>query len=106
MANNVQKETGSTTKEAYREIMNARLKELEAEIQKLSAKAEAKKARAKIDYQEQLRSVQNRKDAVRSKLDELSRSSGEAWMDLKRGVEEAWEELKQATQRARARFEE
>ena len=66
-------------KEAYLAKREAELKEWDAQIVQLEAKAEQAQAQVKIHYYEQLESLRTKQTAVRDKLHELKQSSGAAW---------------------------
>lgn len=94
-----------TDREAYRRMMEAQLDEWEAEIQKLSAKARKSQAQAEIDYDQAIRNLEDKREVVRSKLDELSRASGDAWEEMKRGLEIARADLKASVANASQKLE-
>ncbi|MCW8125260.1 hypothetical protein [Microbulbifer halophilus] len=91
-------------KTAYQQKMAARLKEWNAEIDKLQAKAEEAGTDAEIKYRDQLSELRTKRDALREKLNHLQGQSGDAWDEVKAGVESAWGELKQSIERARDRM--
>ncbi len=91
-------------KQAYREKMEAQLKEWDARIDQLKAKAQQAKADAKIEYQEELETLRAKKAVMIQKLEELKNSSEEAWQVVKTGVENAASELKGAFERASSKF--
>lgn len=87
-------------KTAYRQKIEARLEQWNAEINKLQAKALEASADARIEY-ENLREKQNE---ARRTLRELDDVGGDALEDVKSGVEKAWSDLEAAMKRARERF--
>ena len=91
-------------KTAYKKKMDARLKEWNAEIDKLQARAEEAGADAEMKYHAQLRELRSKRDALQEKLGHLQDKSGDAWDEMKTGVENAWSDLKKSLDRARDRL--
>lgn len=91
-------------KEAYLANREAELKEWDAKISLLEAKAEKAEAQAKIHYYEQLEALRTKRTSVREKLHELKQSSGAAWESVKIGLENAWHDLKGGLDNAAAKF--
>lgn len=77
---------------------------MDAEIESLKADAQNAKADAKIEYENQLKELQDAQATAQAKVDELRNASEDAWSDMKNGVESAWEEFEQATKKATTRF--
>lgn len=91
-------------REKHLEKLEGRLKEWGGEIEKLRAKADRLGAQAGARYRSQVEELKVRQDAARQKLQELGRSGGEAWDDLKSGAESALEELKKGVEGAVAKL--
>ena len=91
-------------KEAYLANREAELKEWDAKILQLEAKAEQAQAQLKIQYYEQLEALRTKQTSVREKLHELKQSSGAAWESVKIGLENAWHDLKVGLTSAAAKF--
>ena len=91
-------------KEAYLANREAELKEWDAKILQLEAKAEQAQAQVKILYYEQLEALRTKRTTVREKLHELTLSSGAAWESVKIGLENAWHDLKGGLTSAAAKF--
>jgi len=91
-------------KEAYTDKLQARLNEMDAEVETLKAKAYDAKADARIEIEEQISQLQEAQAKAQTKLDELRDASDDAWTDMKSGVENAWDEFEQATKNALSRF--
>lgn len=92
-------------KEAYQGKMEAQLQEWGAKIDALTAKAEQASADAKAKYQEQIQTLQTKREAAQTKLNELKNASGDAWEDMKTGIESAWSDLKQTVDSAVEKFQ-
>lgn len=91
-------------REAYQEKMAAQLDQISAKIDVLAAKGKEMKADAKIEYYKQMEELQQKRTAAQTRLDELTRSSSEAWGELKYGMDSAYTDLLNAFERAAARF--
>ena len=91
-------------KEAYLSKREAELKEWDAEIMKLQAKAEQAKAQVQIVYYEQIEALRVQQTTVRDKLAEMRQATGEAWESVKVGFDSAWTELKSGLAGAAAKF--
>ncbi len=91
-------------KESYQKKLDAKLKEWNAEIDKLKAKAEAAEADAEIEYQKSIDAIQEKKAEAEQKASELRNAGDSAWEDLKTGIESASKELSDALTEAKSRF--
>ena len=91
-------------RKAYEEKLDAQLKEYNAQIALLKAKAENARADAKIDYYKTIDALEHKKDEAKNKLQELKTAGDEAWEDLKAGAEKAWTEVKTAFRDAVSKF--
>jgi hypothetical protein len=92
------------TKDEFVRTMHAKLDQWNAQIDVLSAKADQTEASARTEYHKQLETLRSKRDAARSKLNELESAGGNAWHDLKAGVELAWESVSEAVRSATSRF--
>jgi hypothetical protein len=91
-------------RKAYEEKFAAQLKEWNAEIALLNAKADKAEAEMKIEYYKTIEALQGKQDAAKTKLQELRAAGDDAWDDLKSGSENVWAEVKTAFQSATSRF--
>lgn len=91
-------------KEAYREKLEAQLKEWKTTLDMLEAKAAKATAGAKAELLREIELLQGKKAVVLEKWNELQKAGGEAWDDLKEGVEKASAELKNAVDRIISKF--
>lgn len=91
-------------KEAYREKLEAQLREWSAKIDLLKAKADQAEADAKIDYKNRIEDIRHRKEVLQAKLKELQKASDAAWKDVKAGTERAAADLKEALKSALSKF--
>lgn len=93
-----------STKDAYQQKLEAKLREWNAEIERMQAKAEQAEADARVRYQSEIRRLEEERARAEAKLEELRQSSDEAWDELKHGMENAWASLEDAMKRARDKF--
>lgn len=92
-------------KDLYKDQVKAKLKEFDAKTDVLKAKAEQASASAKIEYFEALEDIKAKRKQVQASLDELSRSSDEAWQDVKKGLEQSWNTFSRSVKKALSRFD-
>ncbi len=83
--------------QSYWKKMETQLNELGAQISELLGKLET-------GVDKELEALRPKLKAAREKLDELKRTSADAWGDLKPGLEKAWVELQKSFNEAAARF--
>jgi uncharacterized coiled-coil DUF342 family protein len=91
-------------KNAYQDKMDARLREWQANIDALRARADQVGAEQRIKYYEEIESLRTKQQRVHEKLEELRTAGTDAWEEVKTGVEVAWSDLQDAVQRARDKF--
>ncbi len=91
-------------RKAYQEKLDAQLKEWNAQISLLKAKADKARAEAKSEYYKIIDSLEKKVNEARPKLQELMTSGDEAWDDLKSSAEKAWAEVKTAIDAAASKF--
>jgi LPS O-antigen subunit length determinant protein (WzzB/FepE family) len=92
------------TKEEFQKKLDARLKELDAEIAKLREKGRDLKDKAKPNWDQKMADLEKKRDAARAKLAEVGQSSAEAWKDVQKGAQSAWDELDKAFRAASSEF--
>ena len=85
-----------TDRSAYEQKRQAQLRQLDAEIDKLKAKAAEATADAKIELDRSLEAVRRHRETLRSRLDELADVGEDAWTEVRDGVEAAWKRLRSA----------
>ncbi len=93
-----------TEQQAYKQKLNAKLKEFDAEIDKMAAQAEAANADAKATFQSQLKTLRTQRDALNEKLAEIGEANAGAFQEMQKGVEKAWDDLALAVKNARDKF--
>jgi|WetSurMetagenome_2_1015567.scaffolds.fasta_scaffold359983_2 hypothetical protein len=75
----------------YINIMAARLKELENEINELEKIADKAVAEVKAEYYRQIKELFLRKEELQDKVAKIKDSTGNAWEDMKAGAGISWE---------------
>jgi hypothetical protein len=93
-----------STKEAYKQKIEAELELAQAKLAELKAKAKISTADARLKHAKQVGEIEQRVSATRAKLKELGEASEDAWEQLKGGVESAWAAPSVAIRNAAAKF--
>jgi uncharacterized protein YicC (UPF0701 family) len=75
------------------------------ERDKLEAKAQHAKVEVKKKYEDQLKTLQEKREKMGQKLDQIDTASEDAWKDIKEGVDSAWQSLNEAIKKARSHFD-
>ena len=94
----------SDKRKEYEKKLDAQLKERNAQIARLRAKAIKAEADAKIDQYKTIKVLESKMEQAKTKLHELKTSSDEAWEVVKAGAEKAWTEAKTAFHDATSKF--
>jgi len=95
-----------STKEAYKQKVEAELELAQAKLAEFKAQAKSSAADARIKHAKQVDELEQKVDTTRAKLKELGEASDDAWEQLKVGVEAAWGALSAAIRNAAANFKE
>lgn len=85
-----------STKDAYKQKIEAELELLQATFAEYKAKAKLATADARITYARQIEEVEQKMEVTRGKLKELGEAGDGAWEVLRSGVEKAWNALNDA----------
>lgn len=91
-------------KDAYKQKMAAQLKEWGAQINLLEAKIENLGADVKVKRAEHLQELRAKHRTASEKLQELEKSSGQAWDQVKATADKIWDDLKAGIADAHAKF--
>lgn len=91
-------------KEEFETRFKASVAEMEEEIERLRDKGLALKDEAKTRWKEKMADLEAKQRVARDKLDELRKSTGEAWGHLEKGAQAAWEDVRKAFQEAAKEF--
>ncbi len=89
---------------AYKEKLAAQLKEWDAQINLLEAKAGKLSADLKLKRAEEIVELRARQNAASEKMKELEKATGEAWEEVKLTADIVWEELKAGVTAAQQKF--
>lgn len=92
------------TKEAYKQKLDAHLKEWGAQINLLAAQAESAGADAKLRYAQELDKLRDKQRQAAEKLKELEAASGDAWDSVKVTADKLWDDLKAGIANTVAKF--
>ena len=97
------------TKDSYLKKMKEKFDDLNytwnIERNKLEAKTQQAKIEVKEKFDEKLKTLQERRQQMRQKLEQIDNASEEAWRDIKEGVDSAWQSLNEAIKKARSHFD-
>lgn len=91
-------------KDEYVEKLKTQIDGWSAEIDKLEAKVKKTKSDARMEYENQIKSLRQRYDSAKAKITEIQQASESSWEDLKQGAESAWGALKEGLEKAKSRF--
>jgi multidrug resistance efflux pump len=91
-------------RKAYIDKLATQLKQWDAELEKMEAKAQKAKADVKADYNRQIQELRRKKAVAKNRLEEVKNAGEDAWKELKSGAEEAFKDMKNAFQSALSKF--
>jgi len=91
-------------KDAYKQKMEAQLKEWTAQINLLEAKVENAGADIKVRRAQQLHELRAKQRAASDKLKELEKATGETWEQVKKTADKIWDDLKAGVADAHSKF--
>ena len=95
----------SEKRDAYVQKMKAKIDEWNADIDKLTAKADQAEADAKIRYHQRLEELHAKRQVMEDKIADLQSAGESAWEELKQGVESSWQSWKESFTKAKTAFE-
>ena len=93
-----------STKEAYKQKIEAELELAQAKLAEFKAKAKNSAADTRIKYYKQVDELEQKINDTKGKLKELGEASDDGWEQLKVGVESAWGALSTAIRNVAAKF--
>jgi chromosome segregation ATPase len=93
-----------TDYQIYKQKAEAQIKEWEAELDKLKAKAQKAQAEGKAEYQDEINELEDKLAKGREILNELSERGSEAWESMRQGMDKAWSALSSSFKEAKAKF--
>ncbi len=92
------------TKEAYKEKIEAQLKEWDSKVQGLKAKVSETAADARIKAEEEIREVEKQRNIMMEKLEALKGIGENKWESLKAGIDEAWHGMESSLKKISDKF--
>lgn len=98
------KENKMEIKDAYKQKMEAQLKEWDAQINLLEAKMENAGADIRVKRARQLDELRAKQRAASEKMKELGKASGAAWEQVKITADKIWDDLKAGVEDAHSKF--
>lgn len=96
--------TSASKNEAKKDKFKAQFDELSAEIDKLKAEAEKVSADQRKKFYDYVETLDEKRNQLKSRVDELKDASGAAIDELETGMKDAWQRVAIAKQAAEARF--
>lgn len=84
------------SREAYKQKMHAKLDQIDAQIDKWQAKRDEASADAKIEYQEKISDLKQKRQEAKDWVNKLSDASEDAWDSVVGGFEDAYKKLSKA----------
>ena len=91
-------------KEDFEMRLKSGLADMDAGIAKLQEKGLALKDEAKARWTEKMADLKAKQEAARKEVEELGKSTGEAWERVEKGAQAAWVDLQKAFQEASKEF--
>ncbi|MCF8467023.1 MAG: hypothetical protein K9G33_06440 [Sneathiella sp.] len=91
-------------KKEYEKKLKAQLEEWDADINRLSAKADAVRAEARVKYLDEVDKLRDQKKKAEARLSQFEDAQEGAWEDMKTGIDAAWKNLGYAVNNAVERF--
>jgi hypothetical protein len=93
-----------STKEAYKQKVEAELELGRAKLAELKAQAKGFTADARIKYDKQVAELEQKLDVAKAKMKDVGEASEDAWEQLKDGMESARDALSAAVRDTRNKF--
>ena len=91
-------------KEAYQQQIEAELKAFDQKLDKLKAGAMGLKDEAKVEYNQKIALLEQKKKSASETFNTLKSASGETWNDMKSGMDKAVDELRDTYDKVIAHF--
>lgn len=91
-------------RDAYVEKLKGKIDEWNKDIDKLQEKTGQMASGAREKYKKQIEDLRAKQKEAQSKMDELQKAGGEAWVELKGGMDKAWKAMGEAVNSAKTKF--
>ncbi len=85
-----------TTKDAYRQRLDAQMEAWKSDIDRLDAKAKVAEADARLAYEKQVDDLRSRQRGLSDKLRDFQEANDDSWEELKASLDSAWTEMNDA----------
>lgn len=92
------------SREEYIQSLHNKIDKWNMEIDRLSAQKDKVEANSRLELQKQINTLKQKRAEIKQQVDKISKSSTEAWEDLKIGIDSAWESMNEAVDSAVSRF--
>ncbi|MFA5982922.1 MAG: hypothetical protein WC782_02810 [Methylococcaceae bacterium] len=83
---------------AYKEKVDAQLKEWEAKAELLKAKSINLAADAKLELEKQIQHIDSHKSELAAYCEQVNERAGDAWEDVKDEAEDKWKKFSESVQ--------
>jgi hypothetical protein len=97
--------SATQTKDEFVASVNAKMKELDAQIDALKAKSADYKDDAKVQADKALDELRKQRAVLSAKFDELKQSSQDTWDKTKSAFQSAWDDMQKAYDDTKAKFQ-
>lgn len=91
-------------RDLYIQKIKAQLDQYSAKIAGMHGKATEVNVDMKLEYLKQVEMLEGKRDGLKKKYEQISKSSESTWKDMKEGTENAWNELKDSVAKATNHF--
>jgi uncharacterized coiled-coil DUF342 family protein len=95
----------SEKRDAYVQKLKARIDEWNADMDKLTARADQADAEAKIECNKKLKELRSKINDVEDKIAALQQAGEDSWEEIMVGLEKTWDAFKESFTKAKSQFE-
>ncbi|WP_020405432.1 hypothetical protein [Hahella ganghwensis] len=85
-----------SARKKYIEEMKTKLDQWDKDIDELEKRARTASSELKAEYQNQVKTLKDKRDEAAKKFEELQSATDGAWEDVKDGMEQAWNSVSHA----------
>lgn len=93
-----------TTIDAYKEKIRAEIKEMNAQMKILQAKAEKSGADMRLKYQEKQNDLKSRFKDIEMRLERLSNTAEDSWDEIRSGIDKSMNNVRESLKKATKQF--
>ena len=93
-----------STKEAYKQKLEAELELANAQLEQLQAKSKISSAEAAMEFTKEINDLEKNAHDAKTKLKEMEDADDTTWENIKDGADHAWNSLKTSVSNAAAKF--